>query len=167
MCDDRKKEPASVFSTSHYRRETKPILIKPSNPGKGGKSSGVLILGLTCRYLRNLYEYDNILWLFFHIHYNSNVSLNLPIKHTWERTWSPALLKSLKRKKTQKNSNLLYRATWKSRGEESQWNLQKGASTGVNNLFRYWERQEQMLLQTAGEFCFLPPKTCHLITCHS
>lgn len=158
MCDDRKKEPASVFSTSHYRRETKPILIKPSNPGKGGKSSGVLILGLTCRYLRNLYEYENILWHFFHIHYNFNVSLNLHIKHTWEQTWSSALLKSLKRKKTQKNSNLSYRATWKSRGEESQWNLQKGASTGVNNLFRYEKGKSKCCYKLLVSFVSCHPK---------
>lgn len=58
---DGKKEPASVFSTSHYRRETKPILIKSATPGEGGKSSDVFILGLTCIYLKNLHEHDNVL----------------------------------------------------------------------------------------------------------
>lgn len=58
---NRKKELASVFSTSHYRQETKPILTKPATPREGGKSSGILILELTCIYLRNLYEHDNVL----------------------------------------------------------------------------------------------------------
>lgn len=58
---DRKKEPASVLYTSHYRQETKPLLMKPATPGEGGKSSGVLILGLTCMYMRILSEHDNVL----------------------------------------------------------------------------------------------------------
>lgn len=44
--------------------QTKPLAMKPPTPGEGGKSSRVLILGLTCTYLRILSEHDNVLWEF-------------------------------------------------------------------------------------------------------